>query len=1145
MNGLIRASLNNIHAVIVFALTLIILGALTTFGTIPIDILPVFKSPAVQVLTFYGGMPAEGMEKDITNRMERWTGQSNGMKRQESRSIVGASIVRNYFYDDVDPNGALTQVNSLALGVMPNLPPGTLPPVVLPFDPTSTVPVALVALNSTKGGPDGTGEPESILYDVGRYEVRNMIMSNPGASAPVVFGGKIRAVMIYVDRTKMQARDMSPMDVMKAVEEYNVFIPAGDVKIGTTDFALMSNSLYEFVESKPGQPGMEKMPLVAKHGKFMFLDDVAEPKDAAYIQTNIVRVGDSKHEGRKQVYIPVYRQQGASTLAVVDTLAKALPGMQSRLTRDTIDLKLVMDQSIYVRASIKSLVQEGLLGSLLCSLTILMFLGEWRMTLIAILTLPISVLSAVLCLYYTGNTINVMTLAGLTLAIGPMVDSAIICLENTHRHLSLGASPREAAYHGASEVAMPELVSTICTFLVLAPLALMGTGKFLFKPMALAVAFSMITAYILSRTLVPSFSAFLLKGHAHDEQGHKVPSRNPIARTFAHWEAFIDRGIALYVHGLNFVLRWRYTTIFTGFAMLAAVLVWSAPRLRRDFFPEVDSGAFEMIMRGPTGLRIDGDDGTEGLVEDAEKLVRDNIPEHDLELIISELGVTADWSAAYTPNAGPMDTVMKIQLTEHREHSAQDYVSKLRAGFAAEKRFENCEFAFDAGGMVRGALNEGKSTPINVRITGKNLKVVHKVGEQIRDAAKKIDGVVDARVIQKLDYPAYMIDVDRAKAADMGLTQDDVMRNVIASTNCSISFNKRNFWIDPIAHNQYFVGVQYKETAIRSKSDLENIPITGGNQRDPIILKNLATIEDSLVPSEINHLNIQSTIDVTMGVEGRDLGHVCDDLALLLNDFGEVKESDVNPAVAWIREKTGMRDFAKPRQTGVWAPYDPDSKEQKTLTGSEIVLSGEYARMQDTFKNLSVGLVLASLLIYFLMVGLDKSAVVPISVMLVVPLCLIGILPMLYVTGSAVNVQSLLGFIFIVGIKVANSVLMTDFAQEIRRHEGLSPVEAIAKAAAARVRPITMTALAAFFAMIPTALALEKGSEANAPLGRAILGGLMAGEPATLFVLPCLYAVLVRDRKGKSLKQVEEEKYGTGHADGGDEHTEGEHGHQA
>ena len=413
MNGLIRASLKNPYAVTVFCLTILVIGTLCLF-MIPVDILPVFKSPAVQVLTFYGGMPAEGIEKDITNRMERWVGQANGMQRQESRSIVGASIVRDYFQGDVDPNGALTQVNSLALASVPSLPPGTLPPVVLPFDPTSTTPIGLVALNSQTQG-------ESTLYDVGRYEVRNMIMSNPGAVAPVVFGGKIRAVMLYMDRNKLQARGLSPIDVMKAMDNYNLFLPTGDAKFGKTDYAIDSNSMYDFVER------MGEMPLRTEHGNAAFLKDVATPKDDAFIQTNVVRV-----DGRRQVFIPVFRQLGASTLKVIDTLKSSLEEMKSRLTRPGIDLKLVMDQSVYVRQSISSLVQEGMLGAVLCSLVILLFLGEPRMTAIAILTLPLSVLAAVVCLYATGNTINVMTLAGLSLAIGPMVDSAIICLENTH-----------------------------------------------------------------------------------------------------------------------------------------------------------------------------------------------------------------------------------------------------------------------------------------------------------------------------------------------------------------------------------------------------------------------------------------------------------------------------------------------------------------------------------------------------------------------------------------------------------------------------------------------------------------------------------------------------------------------------------------
>jgi multidrug efflux pump subunit AcrB len=1075
MNGLIRASLRNPYAVTVTVFTILVLGILC-LTQIPFDILPVFKSPAVQVLTFYGGMPARGIEKDITNRMERWTGQSNGIRLQESRSIVGASIVRNYFHDDVDPNGALTQVNSLALSAMPNLPPGTLPPVVLPFDPTSTVPVALVAL-------DSPSETESILYDVARYEVRNMIMSNPGASAPVVFGGKLRAVMLYLDRIKMQARGLSPMDVMRAADEFNVFVPSGDVKIGDLDYALMSNSMYEFVS---GAEGMGSIPLVARHGNAEYLRDVAKSEDAAFIQTNIVRVN-----GRRQVYIPVYRQLGASTLKVVQTLKQALPDMEPRLTRAGTALKLVMDQSIYVRSSIEALAQEGALGSILCSLVILLFLGEWRMTLIAIMTLPLSVLSAMVCLYYTGNTVNVMTLGGLALAIGPMVDSAIICLENTHRHLALGSKPQEAAFLGASEVAMPELVATLCTFLVLAPLALMpGVGQFLFRPMAMAVAFAMVTSYLLSRSLVPSFSSLWLRGHGeahgHDDAHAKSPQRQgPLSRAFARWEALIEQGIGVYVRGLNVALNHRVLTAVFAFSLLVGVLAFFGPRLRRDFFPEVDAGAFEIFARAPAGRRIEV---TEQLVGKIEDFIRKTIPEHDLELLISEVGVTADWSAAYTPNAGTMDSVVKVQLTEHRSHSSQEYIRVLREGFAKNPDFREMDFAFDAGGMVRGALNEGKSTPINIRITGNKQDVVFKVGERIRDEAAQIDGVVDARVLQRMDAPAYIIDVDRAKAADLGLTQADIMQNVIASTNSSISFNKKNFWIDPISHNQYFVGVQYPETTIESMQDVLNIPITGSNQHRQVRLGDLSVLRRGTIPSEIKHINIQPTIDVTMGVDGRDLGHVSDDLVKMLDRFGKRFED------------------------GLWDTYDPDSKKGATLAGSKIVLSGEYARMRDTFKNLALGLVLATLLMYFLMTALFKSFVTPLVILSAVPVGGIGVVLMLYITATPVNVQSLLGVIFMVGIVVSNTVLLTDFAQHLRQEEGLSPTEAIRKAASIRVRPVVMTALAAFFALVPMAMALERGSEANAPLGRAVIGGLLAGLVTTLFLVPALYSLVVRGK---------------------------------
>lgn len=1066
MNGLIRASLKNPYAIAVMALAMLLVGWLTLLR-IPRDILPVFKSPATQTLTFYRGMPAENMEKAITNRMERGTAQASGMARLESRSIQGVSVVRNYFQTDADPDGALTQINALATLEVPTLPPGTLPPVIMPFDPTGTVPTCLVALDSPNAS-------EQTLYDVARYDVRPMVMSNPGAVAPVVFGGKIRSIMIYLNRIDMQARHLSPTDVMTATDNFNIFLPNGSIKLGDFDYAVNSNSLFDIVEE------MDNIPLRNKLGNSAYLRDVATAEDSSFIQTNIVRVN-----GRRQVYVPVYRQGGASTLDVVDTLRKTLPDIQARLSKPGIDLKLVMDQSVYVRSSIHALVEEGILGAVLCSLVILLFLGEWRMTLIAVITIPLAVFCAIAFLYATGQTINVMTLAGLALAIGPLVDNAIICLENTHRHLSAGVDPEKASNLGSAEVAMPALVSTLCTFLVLTPLLMVpGIGQFLFGPMTLAVFFAMVTAYFLSQSLVPSFSGLLLKPHdAH----HASATRNPLALAFRRWSNLIDRAIGWYVAGLNWVLNHRWTTVVASFAFLGASLLVFGPRLNREFFPEVDAGAFELAVRAPTGTRIEV---TERRIADVETYIRKLMDEHDLDLIVSEMGVTPDWSAAYTPNAGPMDGVIKVQLTKHRHRSAQEYVDILRKGLAAHDSFFDLEFSFNSGGMVRGALNEGKSSPLTIRVVGKDQHLCHQIAEKIKHDVKGIDGVVDARIIQRMDYPQFVINVDRAKTADLGLTQADVMRNVVAACNSSISFNKKNFWIDPKTHNQYFVGVQYPESDIHSIDTLLDIPITGSKPGQPVPLRSVATLSRNTIPSEITHYNIQPTIELTMNIQGRSLGHVADDVAAMLASHGQLNE-----------------------EGGYWAPYDPKGDGKATVKGTKIEMSGEYARMQETFRSLGVGLLLASLLMYFLMVGLDKSWIVPLTVMLVVPVSIGGVLPMLYFTGTALNVQSLLGIIFVVGIKVANTVLMTDFSQELRHHEGLSPTEAIRKAASIRVRPVTMTALAAFFAMVPAALALQRGSEANAPLARAILGGLLAGEPATLFLLPALYSLLVRDKK--------------------------------
>jgi multidrug efflux pump subunit AcrB len=740
-----------------------------------------------------------------------------------------------------------------------------------------------------------------------------------------------------------------------------------------------------------------------------------------------------------------------------------------------------------------------------------------------VMTIPVAVLGAIACLYALGQSVNVMTLAGLALAVGPLVDSAIICLENTERHLGLGARPKVAAFLGASEVAMPELVASLCTLLVLLPLALMpGLGPFLFRPMFLAVAFAMTIAYVLSRTFVPTRCAAWLRGHGHmapvESNTYDWEHRNPppvrtwwISRAFEKWERVIEAGIARYTRALDRALGMRPVVIAAAAAVLVLVVVAFGLNLRREFFPEVDAGAFDVFVRCPSGTRIEV---TEGYVEAVENYVKKRIGT-DLRIVISEIGVTPDWSAAYTPNSGPMDAVLHVQLTPDRSWSAQEHVSRLRAGFRSDADFaqelnevyarrradtinypfyaavspfsrSNLEFAFDSGGLIRSAMNEGKSTPINIQITTKDLVKARRVAEEVLADVREVGGVVDARIIQRLNYPEYVLEVDQSKAANLGFSQRDVMENLVAALNSSVAFNKNNFWIDPKSHNQYYVGVQYEEASIISLETMLDIPITSTAQKKSVPLRNLATLRREMVPSEVEHINLQATIDLTMGVEGRDLGHVAADVQNLVAKYGDK------------------------RPEGGWVPYDPDSTGQRQpMEGSKIVMSGEYQKMQDTFRYQALGMAGAVVLIYFLMVALFRSYITPLVVLSAVPVGVVGVILMLYLTGTALNVQSLLGVIFMVGIVVSNTVLMTDFAQNLRAAENLSPTEAIRKAASIRVRPVCMTAMATFFALIPMSLGLSRGSEANVPLGRAVLGGLLAGLVTTLFVVPCIYSLVV------------------------------------
>ncbi len=661
------------------------------------------------------------------------------------------------------------------------------------------------------------------------------------------------------------------MDALEAIERYNVFLPTGDAKFGDIDFAIDSNSMFDAVEQ------MESIPLRKKAGSIDFLGDVAKVQDSHLIQMTAVRV-----DGRRQVYIPVYRQSGASTLGVVDSLRASLPAMQAKISRPDIELKLVMDQSIYVRESIRSLMVEGLLGAVLCSLVILLFLGQLRMTAIAVLMIPAAILAAVGCLYATGETINVMTLAGLALAIGPLVDLAIVVLENTHRELVDIGDPRTAALNGASEVVMPELVATLSTLLVLAPLAVMpGSGQFLFRPMALAVAFAMLAAMIMAMSFVPSRCAIWLKPihrrSRHEDEADADHARDKpgvLGRWFSRWEASVESAIDWYRRRLDWVMRHRLLTLSVPAVVLVALLVAVGPRLRREFFPEVDTGAFEVYVRAPSGMKLEA---TEREIAEVEKLIKQTVGD-DLELVISTLGVRADWSAAYSPNSGPMDTVVNVQLVGNRRHSAQDYVHRLRRSLRDDPRLVNLEFAFNDGGMVRTALNEGRTTPINLQIVAKDRDKGHQVVQAIHRAVEQIDGVVDARVMQRLDYPEYVLDIDRAKSHRLGLTQQDIMKNVISAIKSSIQFDKHNFWIDPISRNQYYVGVQYSEDDIHSLETLLDVPISGLEQETPVPLSSVVRIQPRTIAAEVTHSDLLNTIDLAMNVAGRDLGHVAADV---------------------------------------------------------------------------------------------------------------------------------------------------------------------------------------------------------------------------------------------------------------------------
>ncbi len=1026
---MLQLAFKNKYLIIVLSLLIAVIS-IVAIKKLPVDILPNYKTSAVQVLTLYPGMPAEVMEKDITSRIERWTGQSNGIARQESKSMIGVSIVKDFFTEDIDPNTALSQVTSLAMSDLYYLPPGTIPPMVMPFDPSASIPLTLLAVSSDSLSEKG-------LYDIAYFQLRNLLGSVPGVIAPAVYGGKLRRIYMYVYPDKLQAYNLTQTDVVNAVQKNNVMIPTGDINIGNMNYSVNVNGMLPKVDDFNNI--VVKM---AEDGSPVFLKDIGYAKDASAIQTNVVHIN-----GKRQVYIPIYKRTGGNTIAAVEGIKSKLKELKARLPK-SVNLDVVLDQSAYVRNSINGLMKEGITGLILVSLALFLFLGSIRSTFIVVLSIPLSIMFAFIGLYFTGDTINSMTLGGIALAIGLLVDDSIVVIENIDKHLKLGKTSEQAAFDGAKEVAMPVLVTTLTIIIVFFPIIfLTGISKYLFTPLAIVVSLAMIGSRFFSMTLVPIMAAALFK--------------NRMANGLEQPKGFIGRfekGVTnlthRYVKSIDNALRYRWW-VLGGVALLFVISMFGFSRLETELFPQMDVGQISIDVRMESGTAITQ---TEKTVVEIENYIKQQLGS-DGKIIISNIGVLNDWPAAYTPNSGTQDATISVQLNEHHSTSTTGYVKQLRVNL--KEKFPGVQFIFNTGGIITTALNFGLPSPIDIQVTGNDLQKSHDIAVQVRDVVQNIKGTEDVRIQQRYDHPEIKLDIDRTKAAQLGINAEDVVKNTVAALNSSVNF-KPSFWIDDKNGNHYFVGVTYPEADLDNPQALENISLNGTSGKITL-LRNIATTSLSSAPIEINHRNIQRVTDVFSNVEGRDIGSVA----------------------AEIKNKLSGIIKSLPE-------------------GYTITTRGEVQSMNEGFGDLGLGLALAILLVYLVIVPLLRSFKLPLIIIAVIPLGLIGVTAMLLATNTYLNIQSMMGIIMMVGITVAYSNLLVDKMSHLFK-EGKPLEEAIKEGAGNRFRPIIMTAVVTVFALLPMAIGYETGGEANVPLARAIIGGVLAATVLSLFVVPVLF----------------------------------------
>jgi hydrophobic/amphiphilic exporter-1 (mainly G- bacteria), HAE1 family len=1032
-----RFAIRHPYFIVVVFLIVALLGT-TTLVRMPVDLFPSINIPVVVVATFYSGMPPEQIETSITGRFERFFTLGSDIDHIESRSLPGVSLIKIYFHPGSDPNAALSQISNLALANLRRLPPGTLPPVVLKFD-ASSLPVCLITLK-------GEGLNETQLRDLGQYAVRNQVANVSGASVPQPFGGRYRQIMVYVDPLKLEAHQLSVMDVVRTVNDANLILPAGDVKIGPTDYSLYTNSQL------PDTNEINALPLKTVGNASVLVRDVGHASDAQQIQTNIVRV-----DGQRSVYLPILKQGGdTNTLAVVDGIQKAVQGLTD-IPKQLV-ARVVFDQSLFVRRAIENLLHEGGIGLVLTGVMILLFLGSMRATVAVFLSIPLSALAAFLAISAGGGTVNTMVLGGLALAFSRLIDNSVVVLENIFRHLEMGEPPNVAADAGGSEVALPVLAATLTTIVVFLPVIfLYGVSRFLFSALALAVALSLMASYFVAMTIVPLFCARFLR-KAHLEEDH-VDTRSTFGRFIHRFNHRFEQMLDRYVRSLALAVARPAATILgiLGVCLLSFSLF---PALGVAFFPRTDPGQFVVNLKAPSGTRLEL---TEGYVQKVEDVVRKIVAPRDLGMIVSNIGSTPDFSAIYTPNSASHTAFTQVSLKENHRVGSYEYMNRVRD--ALQKELPEIQTYFQSGGLVDAVLNLGLPAPIDVQVSGMDLEKVASTAADIAGAVRRIRGVNDVLVPQDQDYPSLRLDIDRQRASLVGLSQKEVVDNVITALT-SNQMIAPSFWVDPKTGNDYMLTVQYPEGQVRSLSDLKQIPLRSSGGVNPTQLDAVVKIQPIEAPTEVDHYQLRRVVDVYVAPSGEDLGRLA-------------------KAIDGVVAKTKLPE------------------------GVRVDLRGSVQGMRASFRSFGFGLILSVALVYLILVAQFSSFLDPFIILLAIPPGLTGVILVLLAAGSTLNVMSLMGVVMMVGIVVSNSILIVDFARTLRR-EGASLDDALSRACRIRLRPILMTSLATIIGLTPMAMKLGTGAEAYAPLAQAIIGGLLVSVVATVYLVPAAYRLLHR-----------------------------------